>query len=209
MTMRKIALAGIVASLALAFAVITAPVPVGAQIRILPECARTSGTPQNPRAPSIACALQTFGNVAQFILGVSGTFALVMFVYGGFVFVTAAGNESRVTEGKKVLTNAVIGILIIFFSGAVIRYGLSALLPAGSELVIGSPCQGGQGIVIQTTKGEIKCVTGPEGCEKVGDGDLTYECTPTAQAQAESNACIGSGPPLCGQATESCCTQRQ
>lgn len=195
-------LATIIAAFAIVLVVGVAPLPASAQIKILPDCARTSGTAKNPRAPSLQCGLQTFSNIAQFILGVSGSFALVMFVYGGFVFTTAAGNDQRVTKGKTILTNAVIGIFIIFFSGAVIRYGLSKLLP-GQELV-GSACQGGQGMIVETSDGRITCETtcGTD----VGEG---YECVDAAQATQGQTAgqvsCIAGSSVLCKNDTSMLC----
>lgn len=52
-------------------------------------------------------------NVADIVLKVSGSFALLMFVYGGFVWVTAAGNSSRVEQGKNILVGTVVAIIII------------------------------------------------------------------------------------------------
>jgi hypothetical protein len=49
------------------------------------------------------------------VLGVIGAVALLMFVYGGIVWMTA-GDSKRVDDAKNIIKNSVIGLLLIFFS---------------------------------------------------------------------------------------------
>lgn len=49
------------------------------------------------------------------VLGVIGAIALLMFVYGGVVWMTA-GDSKRVDDAKNIIKNSVIGLLLIFFS---------------------------------------------------------------------------------------------
>lgn len=97
-------------------------------ISIVPECARGSELAQLP------CLLETFGNIAQLILGVTGGLALLMFVYGGFMMLSSGGSEDKVRKGKDAITAAVIGIFIILLAGYLIRYGL-ARLGVGEEFM--------------------------------------------------------------------------
>jgi hypothetical protein len=46
-------------------------------------------------------------------LGISGSIALVMFIFGGIQWMTAAGKEDRVKNGKNTLIWAILGILVI------------------------------------------------------------------------------------------------
>lgn len=46
-------------------------------------------------------------------ISVSGSIALLMFVYGGFLWLTSAGNTTQIDKGKKVLLWAVLGIVLI------------------------------------------------------------------------------------------------
>ena len=55
-------------------------------------------------------------NASNIIVGLSGTFSVLMFVYGGIVMLTAYGNESRVKWGKDILVATVIGILIVLLA---------------------------------------------------------------------------------------------
>lgn len=62
------------------------------------------------------------GKVIVAALGVVGSLALLMFIYGGFVWMTAAGNQEMVTRGRNVLIWATIGLIIIFSSYAIVRF---------------------------------------------------------------------------------------
>lgn len=49
-------------------------------------------------------------------LGVIGGLTLLMFVWGGFQWLTSAGNEERVKNGSKTMLWAVIGLVLVFTS---------------------------------------------------------------------------------------------
>ena len=67
------------------------------------------------------------GDVARIIIGTVGSFALIMFIYGGFMMLISAGNEKKIEEGKKILTWSVIGILAILSSYLVLSLVINAL----------------------------------------------------------------------------------
>lgn len=68
-----------------------------------------------------------FGRAARMLMGVSGSFALLMFVYGGFMWVTSAGNMDKVKKGKQVFTWATIGLVIIYGSYVLLSVVFNAL----------------------------------------------------------------------------------
>ena len=72
-------------------------------------------------------------NVSTWILGIMGSVALALFVYGGFVWVTAAGNASRIDQGKNILTGTVVAIIIILGAFAGINF-VADLLGASSDV---------------------------------------------------------------------------
>lgn len=58
--------------------------------------------------------LPTFiGRIIKWVLGVIGVILIVMFVYGGVMYATSAGNDERVESGKKIMIYAVVGALIV------------------------------------------------------------------------------------------------
>ena len=56
------------------------------------------------------------GRIIKTFLGIVGGIALMVFVYGGVMWMTARGDQSQVKKGQEALTAAVIGLFIIIFS---------------------------------------------------------------------------------------------
>lgn len=68
--------------------------------------------------------------IINFFLTFLGLLAVIMVIYGGFLYVSSAGNEENVNKAKKILIYAVIGIIVIIISFALINTLLGA---AGGE----------------------------------------------------------------------------
>lgn len=66
-------------------------------------------------------------NAAQWILGISGSLALLALVYGGVLFLISGGSSETVTKAKKIITGAVIGLIIVFASYTIIAFILRSL----------------------------------------------------------------------------------
>ena len=62
------------------------------------------------------------GRVINGVLGVVGSLALIMFVYGGLLWMTSGGNDEKVKQGKDVLIWATLGLFIIFASYALVNF---------------------------------------------------------------------------------------
>ena len=73
------------------------------------------------------------GRLIKAILGLSGSVALLMFVWGGFQYLWSGGDPKKVEKGKETLKNAVLGIVIIFFSYTLVN-SLIKILATGSIL---------------------------------------------------------------------------
>ncbi len=70
---------------------------------------------------------QVIGRVVNMFTGIAGSIALLMFVYGGVLWLTSSGNEERITAGKKAIVWATIGLFVIFGSYAILRVIFIAL----------------------------------------------------------------------------------
>jgi len=55
-------------------------------------------------------------NVGNYIVGLIGAVVLLMYVVGGFFWLSSAGSKERVATGKKYMTTSTIGLLIVMFS---------------------------------------------------------------------------------------------
>lgn len=62
------------------------------------------------------------GKAINGVLGIVGSLALVMVIYGGLTWMLAAGNQQRVTKGKDILVWAVVGLFVIFSAYALVRF---------------------------------------------------------------------------------------
>ncbi|MCA9364683.1 MAG: hypothetical protein KC736_02215 [Candidatus Moranbacteria bacterium] len=65
--------------------------------------------------------LQILLNVLNFLLGVVGTLAVIMFVVGGIMYFAAAGDQSRLDMGKKIVTYSALGIAIALGGLVIVR----------------------------------------------------------------------------------------
>ncbi len=63
------------------------------------------------------------GTIIDLVLGYLGLVFLVLTIYGGLIWMTAGGNPENVKKAKSLITNAVIGLFIIFAS-----YGIAHLV---------------------------------------------------------------------------------
>lgn len=220
---KKVFLSLVLAATVIGYGVLTLAMPAAAAewFRLVPECATIKGEPgKPPPVPSLVCALQTFGNISQIILGMTGSFALLMFVYGGFLLVTSGGSQEKVSKGKKTITNAVVGIIIVMCSGLLIQYGMDKLEISGSYKAIGLSCKpgepdvtdpSGRGQYIQLPDGTLKCVV--VGQCKAALKDYGFDCEDVTK-EGKGKYCIANlccsepGAPDCARNVMCCYTPR-
>ncbi len=68
------------------------------------------------------------GQIISSVLGIVGSLALVMFIYGGLIWMTAAGNSEQISKGRNILIWATIGLVVIFSSYALVHFVFSKVL---------------------------------------------------------------------------------
>lgn len=88
---------------------------------------------------------EIIGNVIRAILGIVGSLALAIFIFGGFTWITSAGNDEKVKKGKDMITWAAFGLVVIFLSYALVTFVIGAI-KGGSGGSDNIPGQGGQTI---------------------------------------------------------------
>ena len=69
-------------------------------------------------------------SIINYVFGFLGIIAIVLILYAGFIWMTAAGNEEKVEQAKKIITAAVIGLVIIFVSYALANFVVTQLITA-------------------------------------------------------------------------------
>ena len=93
------------------------------------ECPQGTVCLDNPLGADVTP--QTFiGGVIWAILGIVGSLALALFIYGGFLWMTAAGNAEQVIKGRNTILWATLGLIIIFSSYALVRFVIYEVIQA-------------------------------------------------------------------------------
>ncbi len=78
-----------------------------------------------------SCSLNDFTqlavNIFNFVLGIVGSLALIVFIYGGILLLFSGGNSDQIEKGKNSLKGAVIGLVVIFCSYLIVYFTAKAL----------------------------------------------------------------------------------
>ena len=69
-------------------------------------------------------------SVIRVLLGFLGIIAIILVLYGGFLWMTSAGNEEKVSQAKKIITGGIIGLIIIFVSYALASFVVTQIMSA-------------------------------------------------------------------------------
>ncbi|MFH1947326.1 MAG: LamG-like jellyroll fold domain-containing protein [Candidatus Magasanikbacteria bacterium] len=64
----------------------------------------------------------TIAKIIRAVLGLLGIIAVSIMLYGGFVYMTAGGNEEKIGTAKKILINGTIGLVIILSSFSIAQF---------------------------------------------------------------------------------------
>lgn len=177
-----------------ALAFLATPVAAGA-VNLLPACATD---------PKQLCQLndivQTVVNFARLLFGFVGSAVLLMFVYGGFVWLTSGGTPEKVKKGHEIIKNAIIGLIIVFAAFTIIQFIFSAF-GATKQVQIGQPClkNGVSGINVPAPDSKD-----PPTCSTTC-GDLSsngYKCGPI---NVGKNCITGFSDDICRDANQACC----
>lgn len=94
---------------------------------LLPDCRWAEGYTYG-----LGAFVELAVNILKFIWGILGSLAIAMFVWGGFLWLTARGDDNQIKQGWDTLINAVIGILIVLGSWVIINTIVLALTNPGS-----------------------------------------------------------------------------
>jgi len=65
---------------------------------------------------------ETIVSYINYFLGFLGLLAVIMIIYAGILLVTAQGEEEQIGKGKKIITWAAIGLIVIMLSFVIVRF---------------------------------------------------------------------------------------
>lgn len=72
------------------------------------------------------------GNIINIVLGLLGLIFVVLIVYGGFLWMTAGGGKEQIDKAKGILTNSIIGLIIVIAAYAISAYVIQAVVTAAT-----------------------------------------------------------------------------
>ena len=65
---------------------------------------------------------QTVISIVQWALGLLALVAVVIIIWGGFTWITAGGNEEKIEKAKKLITAAVVGLIVVLLAWAIVIF---------------------------------------------------------------------------------------
>jgi cytochrome bd-type quinol oxidase subunit 2 len=102
--------------------------------------------------PSLA---QIVGGIIRIFLGLLGVLFMVYIVVGGFMWMTAKGNEEQITKAKAIITGSIAGLIAILISYALSVYVIDGITKAANLQTEG----------VESIKGQLTATGGQAGFE--------------------------------------------
>lgn len=71
---------------------------------------------------------ETVVRVIQWVLGFLALIAVIMIIIGGFRWMTAAGNEEKIASAKKIISAAIVGLVVVLLAWAIVIFVGNAVI---------------------------------------------------------------------------------
>ena len=72
-------------------------------------------------------ATQLIVKILNVVLAIVGLIAVLFLVWGGFKYITSAGDEEKVKEAKQTIINSLIGVAVVILAFALVRIVANAI----------------------------------------------------------------------------------
>jgi len=117
------------------------------------------------------------GNIIRVFLGVVGSIALALLIYGGVIWMTAGGNPDRMKKAKGTIVWSILGLAIILGSYTIISTIISGLEHRSQT-------------VREAREQRSTCL---QDCQSQYEEDLVLECKPQAATEVAEGVDIDLG----------------
>lgn len=138
------------------------------------------------------------GSISTIITGVlslAGTIFLVLTVYAGILWMTASGNEEKVTKAKEIVTQAIIGLAITLGAYAITAF-VTGKLTSGPSNTPTTPTSNSELVGSKNS-----CSDGSVGAKKTG---WCFDPTKSINTSVNCSKVTSPGASECN-AGEQCC----
>ena len=79
-------------------------------------------------------------DIINVVLGFLGIVAIIIILWGGFMWMTAGGNEEKVTKARQLLVAGITGLVIILAAYAIARFVITQVYDAtGGGTAVAEP----------------------------------------------------------------------
>jgi hypothetical protein len=85
--------------------------------KYIPDCTSLAG-----QCSDVSIFLITAVGIGSYVFTIIGALALLMFLYGGIIWITSHGNPEKVKKGMEIFVAAVIGLVIVFSAYMLVKY---------------------------------------------------------------------------------------
>ncbi len=91
----------------------------------LVNTSQSAGYPDSAK-PGQTGLNEIIGTIINRVLEVLGVVFMILMLYGGYLWLSAQGNDSQVEKGKKVIIEAIIGLAIVLGARIIVESLISA-----------------------------------------------------------------------------------
>jgi len=71
---------------------------------------------------------QTIGLIIKGLLSLLGVIFMCYIIYGGYLWMTAGGNEENITKAKAIIKGSIIGLIIVLGAYAITEFVVGAIV---------------------------------------------------------------------------------
>ncbi len=82
---------------------------------------------ENPLGNDNTSPQKLIGNVINAVMGIVGSIALLMFIFGGLTWMLSGGSSEKVKKGKDILVWSAVGLAVIFSSYALVYFVITKI----------------------------------------------------------------------------------
>lgn len=68
-----------------------------------------------------------FFEIANSLYVIGTMLAIIMLIYGAIVYITSAGDDNKVKQGGTIITNALLGLIVLFLLKAIFGLVVSGI----------------------------------------------------------------------------------
>ncbi|MCX6745536.1 MAG: pilin [Candidatus Parcubacteria bacterium] len=145
-------------------------------------------------------------SVIKIVLSITGALFVILFIYGGFVWLTSTGNPEKIGKAKKAVSFAVVGALIVVAAYSITTYVVS-LIPSGTAPAAGTPTTGTGSECQAACQAGVTCI-----CSDYDSCTTLYQGTSLGVKDCGSNICCQKPTSTvdchqCGRGLTHFCTQ--